>query len=199
VEVDISLSTRQAALVDDLWDETDANRISATVRADFGGTWYDWDGFVEHASGALDETTRTVEIVIRVPSPFNAVDERPPLLIGSYVRADIVGRAIEAHYAVPRGALRDGPAVWAVTDDHTLVTRPVRVIQEIQDTVFIQADMASATRIVMSPLPVMTEGMKVRFEESDDSSGRTELGEDGEIRPGELTDSDSMAIGGGGQ
>ena len=199
VEVDISLSTRQAALVDDLWDETGADRISATVRADFGGTWYDWDGFVEHASGALDETTRTVEIVIRVPSPFNAGDERPPLLIGSYVRADIVGGAIEAHYAIPRGALRDGPAVWAVTDDHTLVTRPVRVIQEIQDTVFIRADMASASRIVMSALPVMTEGMKVRFEGSDDASSRTGLGEGGETRPGELTDSDSMAIGGGGQ
>jgi len=199
VEVDISLSTRQAALVDDLWNETGADRISATVRADFGGTWYDWEGFVEHASGALDETTRTVEIVIRVPSPFNAVDERPPLLIGSYVRADIVGRAMEAHYAVPRGALRDGPAVWVVTDEQTLMTRPVRVIQEIQDTVFIQADMASASRIVMSALPVMTEGMKVRFEGSDDPNSRTELGTDGGTRPGELTTSDSMAISGGGQ
>ena len=200
VEVDISLSTRQAALIDDLWDETNPNRIPATVRAEFGGTWHEWDGFVEHASGALDETTRTVEIVIRVPSPFDTSDERPPLLIGSYVRADIVGRAIEAHYAVPRGALREGPAVWAVTENGTLVTQTVSVIQEIQDTVFVRADMASAPRIVVSDLPVMTEGMDVRIDGLDDPTARTVMtGEDGERPAGEANENDSMNAGGGGQ
>ena len=193
VEVDISLSTRQAALIDDLWNETAEVRIPATVRAEFGGTWHEWQGFVEHASGALDATTRTVEVVIRVPSPFDASDARPPLLIGSYVRADIVGRAVEALYAVPRSALREGSTVWAVTDEGTLVSRPVRVIQEIQDTVFVRAGMAAAHRIVISDLPVMTEGMEVRLDGRDDPTSRTV-----QTKSTEGHD-EHMAAGGGGQ
>jgi len=193
VEVDISLSTRQAALIDDLWTDSDEVRIAATVRAEFGGTWHEWQGFVEHASGALDETTRTVEVVIRVPSPFDASDARPPLLIGSYVRADIVGRAAEAHYAVPRSALREGSTIWTVTAEGTLVSRPVRVIQEIQDTVFVGADMAAAPRIVVSDLPVMTEGMEVRIDGFDDPGARTAL------TGGSSNLDGHMAAGGGGQ
>ena len=148
---------------------------------------------MEHASGALDQTTRTVEVVVRVPSPFDASDTRPPLLIGSYVRADILGRATEAHYAVPRSALREGSTIWAVTPEGTVVSRPVHVIQEIQDTVFIRADMASSPRIVLSDLSVMTEGMEVRVDGLDDPTIRTaQTGNDSD-RNG------SMAAGGGTQ
>jgi RND family efflux transporter MFP subunit len=171
VEVDISLSTRQAALIDDLWDETGASRIPAKIQAEFGGTWYEWDGFVEHTSGALDPTTRTVEVVVRIPAPFDTEDDRPPLLIGSYARATIEGRSIEGFFAVPRRALREGPAVWVVSDKGVVSTATVGVIQEIQDTVFVQADLPSGTEIVVSDLTVMTEGMQVRSATRDEPSG----------------------------
>jgi RND family efflux transporter MFP subunit len=165
VEVDISLSTRQAALISDLWDETGADRIPTVVRAEFGGLWHEWNGFVEHAAGALDPTTRTVEIVVRVPDPFDTADDRPPLLIGSYVRASIVGESVEGHFAIPRPALRNGPSIWLVDDDGIVTSRSVAVLQEVQDTVFVRADLKAESRIIVSDLTVMTEGMQVRFED----------------------------------
>ena len=168
VEVDISLSTRQAALIDGLWAEDGAGRTPAVVRSEFGGSWHEWNGFVERASGALDEATRTVQIVIRVPDPFAASAIRPPLLVGSYVRSRIAGRAVGAHYAIPRTALRDGPSVWTATTQGTLVSLPVEVIQEIQDTVFILANVGDTTRVIVSDLAVMTEGMKIRVDDSND-------------------------------
>ena len=168
VEVDISLSTRQAALIDGLWTDAGAGRTPAVVRSEFGGSWHEWNGFVDRASGALDEATRTVQIVIRVPDPFDASAIRPPLLVGSYVRSRIAGRAVGAHYAIPRTALRDGPSVWTATTQGTLVSLPVEVIQEIQDTVFILADIGDTTRVIVSDLAVMTEGMKIRVADSND-------------------------------
>ena len=168
VEVDISLSTRQAALIDGLWTDDGAGRTPAVVRSEFGGSWHEWSGFVDRASGALDEATRTVQIVIRVPDPFDASAIRPPLLVGSYVRSRIAGRAVGAHYAIPRTALRDGPSVWTATTQGTLVSLPVEVIQEIQDTVFILADIGDTTRVIVSDLAVMTEGMKIRVDDSND-------------------------------
>ena len=123
---------------------------------------------MDRASGALDEATRTVQIVIRVPDPFDASAIRPPLLVGSYVRSRIAGRAVGAHYAIPRTALRDGPSVWTATTQGTLVSLPVEVIQEIQDTVFILADIGDTTRVIVSDLAVMTEGMKIRVDDSND-------------------------------
>ncbi|HAT37128.1 MAG TPA: hypothetical protein DCS75_01450 [Gemmatimonadetes bacterium] len=168
VEVDISLSTRQAALIDGLWTDDGAGRTPAVVRSEFGGSWHEWNGFVDRASGALDEATRTVQIVIRVPDPFDASAIRPPLLVGSYARSRIAGRAVGAHYAIPRTALRDGPSVWTATTQGTLVSLPVEVIQEIQDTVFILADIGDTTRVIVSDLAVMTEGMKIRVDDSND-------------------------------
>ena len=168
VEVDISLSTRQAALIDGLWTDDGAGRTPAVVRSEFGGSWHEWNGFVDRASGALDEATRTVQIVIRVPDPFDASAIRPPLLVGSYVRSRIAGRAVGAHYAIPRTALRDGPSVWTATTQGTLVSLPVEVIQEIQDTVFILANVGDTTRVIVSDLAVMTEGMKIRVDDSND-------------------------------
>ena len=168
VEVDISLSTRQAALIDGLWTDDGAGRTPAVVRSEFGGSWHEWNGFVDRASGALDEATRTVQIVIRVPDPFDASAIRPPLLVGSYVRSRIAGRAVGAHYAIPRTALRDGPSVWTATTQGTLVSLPVEVIQEIQDTVFILANIGDTTRVIVSDLAVMTEGMKIRIADSND-------------------------------
>ena len=83
--------------------------------------------------------------------------------------------------------------MWTVTDAGTLVSRPVRVIQEIQDTVFVRVDMAAAPRIVISDLPVMTEGMEVRIEGLDDPSTRTAHTDSAEERD------EHMAGGGGGQ
>ena len=168
VEVDVSLSTRQAALIDGLWTDDGAGRTPAAVRSEFGGSWHEWNGFVDRASGALDEATRTVQIVIRVPDPFDASAIRPPLLVGSYTRSRIAGRALGAHYAIPRTALRDGPSVWTATTQGTLVSLPVEVIQEIQDTVFILADIGDTTRVIVSDLAVMTEGMKIRVADSND-------------------------------
>ena len=162
VEVDISLSTRQAALIDGLWDGDGSAGIPATVRAEFGGTWHEWRGFVEHAAGALDPTTRTVEVVVRIPSPFDTRDGRPPLLVGSYVRADIEARASGELFSVPRRALREGPALWVVAADGTLSSADVQVVQEVQDSVFLRSELAEGALYVVSDLAVMTEGMEIR-------------------------------------
>jgi len=166
VEVDVSLSTRQAVLIDGLWDEGGAERIPAVVRAEFGGVWYEWDGWVENAAGALDLTTRTVEIVVRVPDPFDSTDDRPPLLIGSYARAAILGRSVE-HFAIPRSALRDGSKLWVISENGTLSAADVTVLQEVDDTLFVSSDLAPGRQFVVSDLAVMTEGMEVRLDAAD--------------------------------
>jgi multidrug efflux pump subunit AcrA (membrane-fusion protein) len=149
--------------VEGLWQKqagNDAVRIPARVLTDFAGDRYEWDGYVDRVEGALDPSTRTINVVVRVPAPF-AAEGRPPLLIGSYARALIDARNVDRYFALPRPALRSGDTIWLVDEDATLTSVPVEPIQEIGDTVFMLADIAAGARVVISDLTIMTEGMGV--------------------------------------
>ena len=54
--------------------------------------------------------------------------------------------------------------VWIVSEDASVSSVPVDVIQEVEDTVYLRADVADGARLVVSDLAVMTEGMKVSFD-----------------------------------
>ena len=161
-EMVVSLSTTEAALIDRLWEKragVDDWVIPARVRSEFGGVWYEWEGYVDRAQGALDPTTRTVDLVVRVPRPF-AGETGPPLLMGSYARV-VAARNLDAYFALPRRALREGSTVWLVSEDATVTSVPVQIIQEVEDTVFVSGDLADGAQLVTSDLSVMTEGMRV--------------------------------------
>ena len=73
VEVVVPLSDADAALIPGLWDlrAGDADRrVAARVVADYGDDGHAWAGYVDRVEAALDEATRTLDVIVRVPDPF---------------------------------------------------------------------------------------------------------------------------------
>ncbi|MFW6082141.1 MAG: efflux RND transporter periplasmic adaptor subunit, partial [Desulfosalsimonas sp.] len=64
----------------------------AGIFADVAGTRQTWQGEVVRANGKIDENTRMVNLVIRVPDPHESL---PPLLPGQYAEVEISGRSIQ--------------------------------------------------------------------------------------------------------
>ena len=172
VEIAVPLTDAEAALVEGIWEAgagDEATRIPATVRASFGGREYEWPAYLDRAEGALNEETRTVDVVVRVPDPFVMDDTgRPPLLLGTYASVDIQGEAREAYAVLPRPALRDGDAVYVVEQDTLLVIRPAVMLQEVGGEVFVSADMSPGDRVVISPMDIVTDSMTVEIANGDD-------------------------------
>jgi hypothetical protein len=126
---------------------------------------------VDRVEGALNEETRTIDVVVRVPDPF-VVDPdsgRPPLLLGTYADVEIEGAALDHYVVVPRAAFRDGDLLWLVEADSILRVRRAEFIQEIGDSVFLGADVELGDRVIVSPLEVVTDGMRVRVAEDPSS------------------------------
>lgn len=172
-EVVVPLSDSDAALIPDLWRLAagDGNRrVGATVYASYGDARYMWSGYVDRAEAALDEQTRTIDVVVRVPNPFRSGTPAngegngpagPPLLVGQFVDVQIDGVAPERYFTVPRAALRTDNEIWAVQDEAVTIV-PVQVLQRIDDMVYVIGALGDGQMVVVGGIQIATEGMQVR-------------------------------------
>ncbi len=178
VEVVVPLSDQEAALLPGLWELAAGDpdrRIAARVVADYGDDEYAWDGYVDRAEASLDEQTRTIDVIVRVPSPFAAgagsradgeeaeATGGPPLLVGKFVDVELAGVAPERYFKLRRPALRPGNEVWAVRDGRVTIV-PVRVLQRSDGTVFVIGGLDAGQAVVVGGIAFATEGMAVRTE-----------------------------------
>ena len=178
VEVVVPLSDQDAALIPALWEleAGDGNRrVSAKVSAEYGDMLYQWTGYVDRAEAALDEQTRTIHVVIRVPRPMTAgapvpdddgdppaLFGTPPLLVGQFVEVEIDGISPESYFAIPRAALRTGNEVWALRDGDLVTIVPVRVLQRADEVVYVVGELSAGQPVVVTGIQIATEDMAVR-------------------------------------
>lgn len=172
VEVVVPLPDESAALIPDLWKlepGMNSRRITARVSAQYGNNVYLWTGYVDRAEAALEQETRTIEVVIRVPAPFTSgravnpapSNNFPPLLVGKFVEVEIDGAAPEPYFRIRRSALRPNDEVWVVLD--TRIRRvPVQVLQRSKDEVFVTGELAEGQAVVVSGIQTAIDGMTVR-------------------------------------
>ncbi|MYG19687.1 MAG: efflux RND transporter periplasmic adaptor subunit [Gemmatimonadales bacterium] len=191
VEIVVPLSDNEAALIERLWSARAgdaATRIPVDIVSEYGGVEYAWSGYVDRAEAALDEQTRTVDVVVTVPEPFTPPEDdprRPPLLLGSYATVDIEGTSFEEYAVVPAAAVRDGNILWTVADDTLLVMTPVEPIQEVDDQAVVLGPIPDGTPVIVSMLLFVTEGMTVRPVELLESAEPWERGANGDEREGD--------------
>ena len=169
-EVRVALTEDEAALIPSLL-RADAGRIPASVTFVYGGVTYRWDAFVDRADPILDPQTRTIDAFLKVPSPLRSgqpVDggedapPGPPLLLGSFVEARIVGEVPVPFARIPIAALRPGNEIWVVREGRLRIL-PVRVIQRSDEIAYVTTQsLAAGGRIVTSTLRAPTDGMRAR-------------------------------------
>ena len=133
------------------------------LRARFAGREHEWNGRVVRTEGEIDAKSRMVHVVARVDEPYgNEDDGRPAFAVGLFVHAEIAGPLAEDVIVLPREAMRNDDRILVVDAEDRLRYRGVDVLRIDRDDVLIRAEIAPTERIVLSPLQVAVEGMKVR-------------------------------------
>lgn len=160
VEILVPLSSHDAALLGDVWRNS-RPRAQATVTADYGGRTHAWEGYVHRTEGALDQSTRTLGVVVRVNRPYATTENRPPLWVGTFVSVQLEGMALDTYWSLPREALREGNMAWVVRSGRLRMV-PVQPIQEVENTVYVTEGVTEDDTVVTSALLVATDSMQVR-------------------------------------
>ncbi len=135
-----------------------------TLSAQLRGKRHSWPARIVRTEGEIDAKSRMHYLVARVEDPYGRSDggERPPLVVGLYVQAEIAGREAPGAIVVPRSAVRDDGRVLIVDDESRLRFRAVEILRRQAESVILAGGLAAGERVCISPLDVAVDGMEVR-------------------------------------
>ena len=143
--------------------------VAADVLYENAGQNYTWSGHVARVMATMDESTRTLPMVIEVDEP--AIDEQTKnyfrLRPGMFVTIKIKGKKIEQAFVVPRYVVYPGDVVYTVKDNH-LKIKEINILRIYKDLVIINGGLTEGELIVTTPLSSVKDGMRVRLKSSGD-------------------------------
>ena len=127
-----------------------------------GGDAAVWTGWVERLLGDVTENGRMARVLALIPDPLGlelSEQKRSSLLLGEYVRVEILGPTLWNAIVLPRSSLREGDRVWVKNAQNQLEIRQVDVAQSRKDSVLIRSGLADGDQVITSPLPAALPGM----------------------------------------
>lgn len=138
------------------------HKVKVTLRARFAGEEHAWQGNIVRTEGELDPKTRMINIVAQVDSPYEQSGGRPPLAVGLFVEAEIIGNRVSNVFVLPRSALQANDQVYVISADNRLEFRDVNIIRIVNEDVYITKGFDQGETVSLSTVNNAIEGMLVR-------------------------------------
>jgi RND family efflux transporter MFP subunit len=162
-EIRLPVGTEQLAFLElPLGQNGKADRWPAvTLRAELAGKPQSWQGRIVRSEAALDDNSGQLYLVAQVAEPFRETPDRPPLLSGVFVQAEIEGVRRDGLFTLPRTALNGLQQAKLVDAKQRLEIRQLQVLRHDAERVIIKAGLNPGDRVVVSEMPVPVAGMKV--------------------------------------
>ncbi len=137
--------------------------IPVRLTAHLGGTDFTWQARVRRSEGVFDANSRVLYLVAEIEDPYDLAGAgEVPLLMGTFVAAEIGGRDAGELALVPRHALQRGDTLWMVDDALRLYPREVEVVRRDDDYVYISSGVQAGEQYCLTPIDQPLPGMRVR-------------------------------------
>ena len=143
-------------------DPASAVKTKAILRAEFAGGLHAWEADVVRTEGELDPLSRVVNVIAQVADPYEPEGGAPPLTVGLFVEAEIMGNRVENVVVVPSAALQSGNRLYVVDADNRLSFRDAEVVRLTAETAFLRVEVSNGEQICITALDDVVEGQSVR-------------------------------------
>ena len=137
-------------------------KTKAILRAEFAGGMHAWEADVVRTEGELDPLSRVVNVIAQVADPYEPEGGAPPLTIGLFVEAEIMGRTVDDVVVVPGAALQAGNRLYVVDTGNRLSFRDAEVVRLTGETAYLRVEVSNGEQICVTPLDDVVEGQSVR-------------------------------------
>lgn len=169
VEVRLPITEKQRGMIDlphPYRGESNTTYVGpeASIEASIGGKQYRWKGRVIRTEGSVDRATRQVFVIVQVDNPYQRhSDNRPPLEIGQFVKAQIQGQILDEVYAIPRSAVQGNDTIMIVDKDSLLQRKTINVVWETQDQLLVKEGLAAGEQLCLTYVPFAANNAKVNL------------------------------------
>ncbi len=124
------------------------------------------EGKLVRALGSVDPEGRMAQVLVEVADPLRLGAtpdaDKPPLILDTYVRAELDAGTLQDVVTLPRKALRENREVWVVKADDTLGVREITIVWQQGESVAAMDVFEPEDRVVVSPVSDLSPGMAVR-------------------------------------
>jgi RND family efflux transporter MFP subunit len=140
--------------------------LNVELKAEFGGETASWPALVTRTEGVFDAETRVLYLVAQVPDPYGletgAQGTAVPLLMGTFVSAEIDGRSGGDLFVVPRQSIYRGETIWLVDDNSTIRPSTVDIVRSDEQYFYVSGGIVEGDRYCATAVEQPLPGMKVR-------------------------------------
>jgi RND family efflux transporter MFP subunit len=132
------------------------------LSAKYGDQSHLWQGRVVRVDGAIDSATRQLSVVAQVDDPYGAgAGNKPPLKIGQFVEARVLGRQLADVFVLPRGAVRQDDSVLLVAEGR-LRARQIKPLWRDAEYVVVREGLQAGEIVSLTPLGAGADGQTVK-------------------------------------
>jgi RND family efflux transporter MFP subunit len=129
------------------------------------------EGKLAQLVGELDDNARMARVLITVDDPL-ALDQhadKPPMILGAFVRAEIEGKPLDDVVRIERNLVRRNNTVW-IMEDRKLAIRDVEIAFTDQDYAYIRSGLEDGDQVITNELSSVVSGARLRLE-NDEQGG----------------------------
>ncbi len=174
VEIRLPLTDQQALLLDlPLPGAASPSLPAVTVSALIGGERHFWQGHISRTEAALDPQSRQFFALAEVQEPYNLTLHSAPLLVGTFVDAEIQGRPIEQVVELPRTTVFRRNLVYTLNDALSVQQKSVRILHRDEQRIWVQGDLAEGELVVLDRQNFLQPGVTVTIHAPEPDEGAT--------------------------
>ena len=162
-EIKLPVHDKELAFLDLPLFETERSEDNTVIlKANFAGKQHIWNARIARTEGELDSKTRMINVIAEIDSPYSLKDSRPPLTIGLFVEAEILGRFVEDAIVIPQSAIQENNLVYTVNNENRLEFKKVEILRMINNQAIITGGLKAGDTVCVSTLRDAEPGMQIR-------------------------------------
>jgi RND family efflux transporter MFP subunit len=122
------------------------------------------EGYLDKQIGALDGQTRLARVLVKVTDPLaknTDLEDRPKLMIGSFVEVDILADKLDGVVRLSRDHIRSNETVW-VMKENKLEIREVDIVLTDNEYAYIRKGLNEGDHVVITDLSTVSNGIGLR-------------------------------------